>query len=657
MPRDSKKYFKINVVQSDSEICRPSPYIINLKKVEAKKEEAPLLQKRKVFLPSFQELSFVGPFYLLFTFIFGFFKKFIKSFKGFFAFLGKRIPLFFCSVFRGVKSILTNSLNFSKNIFKIGRFSLPVGWQKGLLSFLVFSFVLVLPFQAFSYYSRFENFLVQNKLDKFNFRLIDVLKILPQKEGVKKAFLVSDIVKKILGYETEKRYLIIFQNNNEIRPTGGFIGSFALVDIWRGEIKKIEVPPQGSYALQGWLLENVLAPEPLQLIASRWEFQDANWFPDFPASAQKIMWFYTKSGGPSVDGVIAVTADFFRKILEVIGPIGMPNYGKVIDSENFDFEIQKSVEIEYDRKENKPKQIIADLVSKTIEKILINDSGQLAKLAGVLNQVLIEKDLLLYFNDKEIQKAVLDLGWGGEIKETSGDYLMVVDTNIAGGKTDAVIENKIEHLAQISDDGSIINRVTITKIHRGIKGELFTGVRNVDYLRIYVPKGSELLEAKGFEAPPQEFFDSPEDYLKPDKDLSIFEKQISFDKESGTKISEEFGKTVFGNWVQIDPGETKAVVFTYRLPFKLSFEKTSRDWFSSLKQSLGLGKKEGVIYSLLIQKQPGSRAEIKSELKFPYNWRPIWKYPESLQIKDAAWLTREKMTTDFFYGAMFEEKL
>jgi hypothetical protein len=266
--------------------------------------------------------------------------------------------------------------------------------------------------------------------------------------------------------------------------------------------------------------------------------------------------------------------------------------------------------------------------------------------------------LLFYFKDKEIQNAILNLGWAGEIKnvENESDYLMMVDTNIAGEKTDAVIYNQIHHSVSIEDDGSIVDQITITKTHQGKEGELFTGVRNVDYLRIYVPKGSVLLEAKGFEIPPQELFKKPEDYLKPDADLTKIEGKTLFDEASGTTINTEFDKTVFGNWVLLDPGETKTVSFTYELPFKISFDESAKNIIDNLKENLGFSKKETVFYNFFAQKQPGSKTEIVSEVKFPDDWRPIWRYPENLQIKDSAWLAQDELSVDHFYGALFEIK-
>jgi len=188
--------------------------------------------------------------------------------------------------------------------------------------------------------------------------------------GMKNLISVSDLLIKFLGDEMDKRYLVVFQNPGEIRPTGGFIGSLALVDFRRGEIKNMEVPGGGSYDFEGSLKERIVSPGPLRLVAARWQLQDANWFFDFPTSAQKIKWFYEKSGGPTVDGVIALNADLVADFLAIVGPIEMPEYGKTISKENFIEEVQKSVELEYDKAENKPKQIIADMAPKLISKLL-----------------------------------------------------------------------------------------------------------------------------------------------------------------------------------------------------------------------------------------------------------------------------------------------
>ncbi len=411
----------------------------------------------------------------------------------------------------------------------------------------------------------------------------------------------SDAAKEILGEKTKKRYLVIFQNNNELRPTGGFIGSFAEIEIYRGEITDIYIPAGGSYDLQGSNKKYIASPEPLQLINPRWEFQDANWFPDFPASANKLIDYYEHSGGPTIDGVIAVNATYVADLLNLLGPIDMPEYSRTIDGENFIFETQKIVEIESEKEA--PKQFIADLAPKLLEQVKKAGARDFLSILAHLSTGLIEKDIQLYFSDHELEQEITDLGWGGEIKKIAGDYLMVVNTNIGGGKTDMIISEDIDLEVNISDDGTITNTVTINRTHHGIKNELFVGVNNVDFVRLYVPRGSRLIDASGFEIPEPELFERPPIEYEEDQDLSYTIANTFTDPASGTIISQEFGKTVFGNWIQTKPGETETATFTYELPWKIEMLSSTPSYFDRAKDALGFHPVE--TYTLFVQKQSG----------------------------------------------------
>jgi hypothetical protein len=472
--------------------------------------------------------------------------------------------------------------------------------------------------------------------------------------GLRDLISISDLMIKFLGDETEKRYLVVFQNPGELRPTGGFMGSIALLDFNQGEIANLEIPGGGSYDFQGSLREKIIAPGPMQLINARWELQDANWFPDFPASAEKIKWFYEKSGGPTVDGVIAVNANLVADLLAVVGEIEMPEYNKIIGKENFIVEIQKAVEVEYDKKENKPKQIIADLTPKLLKKILGSEAGQFGKILTIMAGALGEKDILFYSVFPEVEHEIKNFGWGGEIRAVGdgADYLLIAHTNIGGGKTDWVIDETIDLEVKISDDGSIKNKLIIKRAHHGVGGEPFSGVRNVDYMRVYVPAGSTLLSASGFEAPPEKLFEKPEDGYKIDLDLKNSEAGALIDAESGTKITSEFGKTVFGNWVQVDPGEEATATFEYLLPFKISFAASEKNWLDNL---LNKTREENGFYQLLLQKQSGTRANFVGQVNFPAAWQPILERGDILPVGKNAVKISGNLTADKFYLLGFKK--
>jgi hypothetical protein len=454
---------------------------------------------------------------------------------------------------------------------------------------------------------------------------------------------LTDSLADFLGSKQDKRYLLVFQNNAEMRASGGFIGSYAIIDFRQGKIKNLEVPGGGSYDTEAGLLTKVKAPAPLWLVNPLWHFWDANWWPHWPLSAEKLEWFLEKSDGPTVDGVIAITPTALEKIMEIFGAVDLQeNYDLTITSENLWAELQTLAEQKPDQTKT-PKKIIGDLMVKIIEELPQRINKELV--SGLLNAMaesLSEKQILLYFNSLDLQQKIEKSGWSGEIKDTDWDYLSVINTNIAGGKSDKKIAETIKHTSEIMPNGSIINTLTITRTHNGIKNEPYVGVRNVDWMRIYVPPGSVLMEAHGFQPVNEIYFENPEDDWLDDPDVLTADAEI-IDQATGTKIYNEFGKTVFANWSQVDPGQTTEIYLKYKLPFTLAdicgiVGNIEIDTISGVLDILKPEQKKLQPYSLLIQKQPGStNSTISSTLDFNNELDIIWKYPKELYVNQHGW--------------------
>lgn len=507
-----------------------------------------------------------------------------------------------------------------------------------------------------------------------------------------------DSFKEILGLSRDRRYLLVFQNNSELRASGGFLGSYALIDFREGQIRNLEVPGGGSYDTEAGLKLKVKAPQPLWLVNPLWHFWDANWWPDWPTTAQNLMWFYEKSAGPTVDGVISFTPTVVESLLKITGPIDLTTeYGLIIDENNFWETVQKVVESKNlvktdpaaltdlppavlsptssspvisnlplkqgleNNSENKPKKIIGDLLVKILEILPSKlNRDNLLPIVSLLEENLAAKQVLFYFNDPDLQAAVSRRNWGGEIRTTSGDYLSVVNTNIAGQKSDRKILEKIDQSSLVQEDGSIINIVKIYRTHTGLKNEPLVGVRNVDWLRVYIPLGSQLLSASGFTAPDSQYLqDKPEaDWLN----LPTLrnEEQARVDETSGLKIYEENGKTVLANWVMVDPGETTLVTLQYRLPFNF-YDNFSQDrhpgnWSKKLASFLNPEAAALFPYSLLIQKQPGAQpSEFSSQLILPAGLEVFWRYPADL-TSESGWQISDRLVSDKYWSIIVEKK-
>ncbi|MFA5886991.1 MAG: DUF4012 domain-containing protein [Patescibacteria group bacterium] len=498
---------------------------------------------------------------------------------------------------------------------------------------------------------------------------------------------LADNLKELLGRSSDKRYLVVFQNNSELRASGGFIGSYALVDFKNGRINNLEVPGGGSYDTEGGLELRVVPPEPLSLVSPLWYFWDANWWPDWPTTAQNLMWFYSKSGGPSVDGVIGLTPTVLEGLLEITGPINLQSeYGLTIDAANFWETVQKITEQKNLAKTNpysivglptttvpvksnwplkqdleinaanKPKKIIGDLLVKILEILPQKLTREnLVKMMALFEENMAAKQIMLYFKNESLQAGIASQNWAGEMRSSDHDYLAVIHTNIAGQKSDRLMSEKIDLKSEVQVDGSIINTLKIQRTHQGVEGVALTGVRNVDWLRIYVPLNSELLLAAGFKKPETKYFQP-----QPVGDLESLallsnERAAVTNETTGTKIYQEKDKTVFANWVMIDPGETAVITIQYRLPFNFFASAAKSGWLAVFNRYLNPEFGNLFPYSLLVQKQAGAPpSELTSQLILPASSQIFWRYPDFLK-GSAGWDFQEILDRDKYWSILVKD--
>lgn len=435
----------------------------------------------------------------------------------------------------------------------------------------------------------------------------------------------------ILGAESQQSYLLVFQNNAELRATGGFMGSFAEITLDQGVITKTVVPKGGTYDVQGQLSTFKAPPGPLGVVNPRWEFQDSNWFPDFRMSAKKVLEFHQDSGGPTMNGVIAINASVLPHVLAITGPLVVN--GIELNAENVLFELQRRDEVLLESGE--PKALLSDLTEVLFAYIASADASAILAISDVLFTSLHTKDIQLYMRDTNVASLVHDLHWDGAQLPYSFDTLQVVNSNIGGGKSDSVIDQHVDVHVSIEESGRVINTVTITKTHRGISSTVVKGDENRDYVRVYVPRGSELLSTEGFdERPLDSDFDGTDLPLQLDQDIETLLLTQAQHESSLTDIWDENGFTVFGNWIYTKPGETETVSFRYALPDNIQVEDFSPEPIQDLASRIGVNQLES--YSLVLQSQSGVRdRETSITISYPPSWKQLWSSVPSENLENA----------------------
>jgi len=377
------------------------------------------------------------------------------------------------------------------------------------------------------------------------------------------------VLNEALGFNGERTYLMVFQNNQELRPTGGFIGSVAHVSTDNGEITALNVPEGGSYDVSGLSQENVQAPQPLLALNKYLEFHDMNWFSDFPESAVHLIQAYESATDESVDGIMSFTPDVLQNLLDLTGPIDLTIDGTTIEvsSDSLLSILRADIEDKKSEGSQQPKRIIGEMMPVIIQKAFNLPAKDQVQLAVILDKLLREKDILIYAEDSQTQARMEKAGVTGSLTAPkTDDALAVVEANIRGGKTDRSINRHITMESTEMNDGFVYTTVTLTHQHTGGLYDTFVSEPHVSYVRFYVPQSAEFVEAEGFTSLPQDEYFEPDLLAKQDPSIARVEASTTIYNASGTRSYDEYGMKVFANWVEVEQGQSTSASLTYRIP-------------------------------------------------------------------------------------------
>jgi hypothetical protein len=384
---------------------------------------------------------------------------------------------------------------------------------------------------------------------------------------------IDGIIPAILGWGGQKRYLVLAQNPAELRPTGGYIGTFGIVSFKDGRMVERQfhdvfsldadrtypyVPP--PVALDGHLLGG-----------QSWQLADANWSPDFPTSARDALRLYTnESGDTAIDGVIALTTYAIDDLLRATGPVTVPDYGVTVSAGQTTLIGLQQTRTSRAPGENR-KAFLDAFAGRVIDAVLGLPPRAWTAMLTNLQAMGRGGRALVWLRDATAQDLVARFGWEGGVRQDAGDYLYAVDANVAPvSKLNAVTDRTQAISIALATDGSASHRLDLEWTN-AIEAPDNAPYRDLpvqggyrllgNYLRVLTPDGSRFGSASGGSIAP----------------LMGHEEE-----------SHEAGRLVFGSYVLIPPGRTSV----------------HYAWSSE-----GVVAQDGqdLLYRLTIQRQPGTR--------------------------------------------------
>ncbi len=376
------------------------------------------------------------------------------------------------------------------------------------------------------------------------------------------------IIPALLGSQKETKYLILLQNNAELRPTGGFITAYAQLSVKRGLVTNSF--SEDIYSLDRRFRSHIPAPKPIKeylVNIPYWYLRDMNLSPDFKTSMETFYPNYLKVGQPA-DVIIAIDTNFVTKLINILGPVQLPGYGTFSNQINPDcncaqviYKLERIIDQPRSSIIKNRKSILSPLMQALINKTLTAPHNQWPKLIQGLYQLAQEKHILVYSPENNIQKVAQDWNFAGQAKPFKGDYFLLVDSNMGGAKSNLYIQEEVKQKYTIDQKTGLVKKTAIITYRNPQswsncnleKGGLCLNGEYRDWIRLYVPRGSKLIKVAN-----------------------------SLTKAT---VSTNLGKTVFEAYIKLRPPGFYRLTFTYLLPFKW------QDWPQKV----------------LIQKQGGSK--------------------------------------------------
>ncbi len=408
-------------------------------------------------------------------------------------------------------------------------------------------------------------------------------KLASYSDMIKKARALATLLPEVVALEGSKDYLILFQNNSELRPTGGFIGSLAKITFESGKLKKLAV--NDVYAIDGQLGIHVEPPKEIKEDLGQKDYflRDSNWEPDFPTAARQAAWFYNKITGERVEGVIALDISAMEDLLGVLGPLDLPDYNEKISSDNLFAKAISNAEVDFFPGSQAKKSFLTGLTQGLFNKLFFLPNQNWPGVVASLGRSLEQKHMSIYLNDPKLFSYLVSQGWTNAFPRPSTekngpteDLLIPVEANLGANKANYYLDRSYNLETMIGKDGEISHRLRIAYTNRS-PSEVFPGGKYKNRMRVYLPFGTKLTRLLWGEA-------------------DITKSVTSF---------VDYGRSGYSFLIELSPKEKKTLVLDYSLPFKLDFVE---------------GK---ALYRLNIIKQAGT-------LKDPFTWNLT--YPLNMKI-------------------------
>lgn len=394
----------------------------------------------------------------------------------------------------------------------------------------------------------------------------------------------------LIGLGGRRKYGILFEDNMELRATGGFISSFAILTFENGKL--YDMPAYDVYDVDSQLKGHVEPPLAIKNILgeANWYLRDSNFDPDFPTSARRAEWFIKKSLNQDLDGTVALNTLALASLLKPTGPLDISDYNETVSDTNLSERSQSHAEVNFVTGSTRKKEFLSTVASSIFTRLPKLGAGEGLKLITAIASSVQEKNTLISLTSPTTERFFQTLGWNGELSDLPcpsalnchKDYAMVVDSNFGVNKANYFIKRKVEEIITLDQNLTVTHAMHLYYQNTSVSEAWPAGVYK-NYQRLYLPIGTTvgIIKING--------------QLLSSKDYTI---------------SSQHNKFVIDYLVTVPINQSILVEIEYATP--------------------QLSEENELLYTWYWQKQPGtsSEDEVTTYLNYPSSLRPTVISPE-----------------------------
>lgn len=416
-------------------------------------------------------------------------------------------------------------------------------------------------------------------------------------------------------------FLVLMQNEMELRPSGGFIGSFGVLSFEDGRLLGMDVGD--VYDIDGQLKGHVEPPLPIKDVLGEpsWYLRDANWEIDFTKAAKDLEWFFDKETGRKIDGIITINLSVAKALLDQLGEVWVPDFDEKINSDNLFDQAEFYSEKAFFAGSRQKSTFLGKLSVALMEEIKSQKGmGQMGIVRAMLDS-LDKNEMQIYVHDKKTASNLADLGWDGSVysggcgmENCTADYLYIVEANLGVNKSNYFLRRDIERTVDISDRA--ISRVVKINYENLARTAAWPGGDYKNYMRVYIPDDTNISE------------------------VSIYDSDELTDRKVLT------GEELMASSV----GDKRELAFLVTVP--VPRKRTVEIRYSS---QIDLNIASTFSYLSYVQKQSGyGETQMVSLVSFPANWQTIQVEPGATVVNSKL-LFDEKLDKDLKMGVVISK--